>query len=48
MGGNGYVYFWGFLIGYFLLCILFPNCAVLKFLTKIMDKLITGGSRQKW
>ena len=47
MGGN-YVYFWAFLVGYFGLCILFPNCTLLKFLVKVMDKLMMGGARQRW
>jgi len=46
-GGN-YVYFWGFLVGYFGVCILFPDCALLKFLVKVMDKLMCGGARQRW
>jgi len=48
MGGNGIVYFWGFLVGYFMLCILFPNCTLLKFLVKLMDKLLGGGARGRW
>ena len=47
MGGN-YVYFWAFLVGYFGLCILFPDCAVCKFLVKLMDKLLGGGARGRW
>jgi hypothetical protein len=46
-GGNGIVYFWAFLIGYFGLCILFPDCALLRFLVRVMDKIFMG-CRQRW
>lgn len=48
MGGNGYVYFFGFIVGYFGLYILFPDCAIFKFLIKVMDRLLMGGGRMKW
>ena len=48
MGGNGIVYFWAFLVGYFGVCILFPDCAVCKFIVRIMEKLFMGGGRQRW
>jgi hypothetical protein len=48
IGGNGYVSLWLFLVGYFMLCILFPDCTLLKFLSKIVDKLMNGGGRERW
>jgi hypothetical protein len=47
VGGNGYG-LWIILVGYFGLCILFPDCAVCKFIVKVMDKLMCGGGRQRW
>jgi hypothetical protein len=47
-GGNGIVYFWAFLIGYFLLCIIFPDCFILRFLTNLINKLMKIGGRQRW